>query len=41
MGELDEIRQRLDALEAQVGVLSEGLAESRRAADSSRWWTAT
>ena len=33
MGELDEIRQRLDALEAQVSVLSEGQAESRRAAD--------
>ena len=33
MSELDEIRQRLDALEAQVGVLTEGQAESRRAAD--------
>ena len=33
MGELDEIRQRLDALEAQVSVLSEDQAESRRAAD--------
>lgn len=33
MSELDEIRQRLDALEAQVNVLTEGQAESRRAAD--------
>jgi chromosome segregation ATPase len=33
VGELDEIRQRLDALEAQVNVLNDGQAESRRAAD--------
>ena len=33
MSELDEIRQRLDALETQVNVLTEGQAESRRAAD--------
>jgi septum formation inhibitor MinC len=33
VSELDEIRQRLDALEAQVNVLTEGQAESRRAAD--------
>ncbi len=33
MGELDEIRQRLDTLEAQVSVLTEGQAETRRAAD--------
>jgi chromosome segregation ATPase len=33
VSELDEIRQRLDALEAQVDVLTEGQAESRRAAD--------
>lgn len=33
MSELDEIRQRLDALEAQVNVLTEGQAENRRAAD--------
>ena len=33
MSEPDEIRQRLDALEAQVNVLAEGQAESRRAAD--------
>ena len=33
MSELDEIRQRLDALEAQVNVLTEGQPESRRAAD--------
>ncbi|HTZ25672.1 MAG TPA: hypothetical protein VMC83_16895 [Streptosporangiaceae bacterium] len=33
MSEPDEIRQRLDALEAQVNVLTEGQAESRRPAD--------
>jgi chromosome segregation ATPase len=33
VSELDEIRQRLDALEAKVEVLTEGQAESRRAAD--------
>jgi chromosome segregation ATPase len=33
VSELDEIRQRLDALEAQVIVLTDGQAESRRAAD--------
>ncbi len=33
MSELDEIRQRLDALEAQVSVLTEGQAESGRAAE--------
>jgi chromosome segregation ATPase len=33
VSELDEIRQRLDALEAQVSVLTEGQAESRRAAE--------
>jgi chromosome segregation ATPase len=33
VSELDEIRRRLYALEAQVNVLTEGQAESRRAAD--------
>ena len=33
MSELDEIRQRLDAVEAKVELLAEGQAESRRAAD--------
>jgi chromosome segregation ATPase len=33
VSELDGIRQRLDALEARVNVLTEGQAESRRAAD--------
>jgi uncharacterized protein YoxC len=33
VGELDEIRQRLDTLEAQVSVLTEGQAGTRRAAD--------
>jgi chromosome segregation ATPase len=33
VSERDEIRQRLDALEAQVNLLTEGQAESRRAAD--------
>jgi chromosome segregation ATPase len=33
VSELDEIRHRLDALEAQVSVLTEGQSESRRAAD--------
>jgi len=33
VSELDEIRQRLDALEAQVSVLTQRQAESRRPAD--------
>jgi chromosome segregation ATPase len=33
VSELDEIRQRLDAVEAKVEVLTEGQAETRRAAD--------